>query len=277
MARQKKQRPPGPKPGELPVTYSDMVTLLLTFFVFLMSMAEFDVQRLKDFLQAMGGAFGIQGASGAGVLHGGAALTSETSNLNAGSEPFNPQMNSTDTFRSGADTPGEGSPNRTHLTKSVRRETKQIEVSEESRQQFERAALQLANVPGLEAEMTNQGLKITLEEQFTRFESGSADLPPEAIPRLRQVIQQLKPVLDQGYEIVISGHTDNVPPGTTDPGAVSGQPGDCPPNGRTTSHASSNRWAFRRLRSPRPAMDPIARSRTTRPKRVGLRIGGSKS
>ena len=36
------------KPGELPPTFTDMLALLLTFFVFLMTMAEFDEAKLKE-------------------------------------------------------------------------------------------------------------------------------------------------------------------------------------------------------------------------------------
>jgi chemotaxis protein MotB len=45
------------------VTYADMVTLLLTFFVLLLSMANMDVSKFKDALGSLKGAFGIFGTS----------------------------------------------------------------------------------------------------------------------------------------------------------------------------------------------------------------------
>ena len=218
MPRKGKPAAAGPKPGELPVTYADMVTLLLTFFVFLMSMAEFDVQKLKDFFQAMGGAFGVSGASGAGMLMGGMAITSEQANLSAGTDPYSPPVNSMDNFRTGADTPGKGSTPRVHIPKESEgdseKEQQQIQVSRAAQEMFENVALELADQQGLEATMTTQGLKITLEQSFSQFKSGSAELPPEAIAKLRELIStKLRPIIEQGFEIVVTGHTDNVPLG----------------------------------------------------------------
>jgi chemotaxis protein MotB len=45
------------------VTYADMVTLLLTFFVLLLSMANMDVSKVMDALGSLRGAFGIFGTS----------------------------------------------------------------------------------------------------------------------------------------------------------------------------------------------------------------------
>jgi len=41
------------------MTYADMVTLLLTFFVLLLTMAEFDVSRVMDAVNSMQGALGV--------------------------------------------------------------------------------------------------------------------------------------------------------------------------------------------------------------------------
>ncbi|MDO3378069.1 OmpA/MotB family protein [Geoalkalibacter halelectricus] len=45
------------------VTYSDMVTLLLTFFVLLLSMAQLDQMRFKEVLGSLKGAFGVMASS----------------------------------------------------------------------------------------------------------------------------------------------------------------------------------------------------------------------
>lgn len=181
-------------------TYADMVTLLLTFFVFLMSIATFDEARLKDFFQSLGGAFGVGGSSGAGVLIGGTAMSSDSGTLGAGNETFERQMNSSEPIRSGADTPGTG-------------RTAKVLVSQETKEAFERTALRLMQTQqGVRAEVTAQGLRIELQEEFARFASGSAQLPPEAVPKLETLIRtSLDPFIKQGHEIVVSGHTDNVP------------------------------------------------------------------
>lgn len=61
MAIQKKNDPPAGAPEWL-VTYGDMVTLLLTFFVLLVAMSEVKQnQRMMDFMQAVQEAFGYVG------------------------------------------------------------------------------------------------------------------------------------------------------------------------------------------------------------------------
>jgi chemotaxis protein MotB len=62
MARKKKKSDGGGAPAWM-VTYADMVTLLLTFFVLLLSMANMDSQKFKDALGSLRGAFGIFGTS----------------------------------------------------------------------------------------------------------------------------------------------------------------------------------------------------------------------
>ncbi len=209
-----KAAPAGPKPGELPVTYADMVTLLLTFFVFLMTMANFDVMQLQDFFQAMGAAFGMSGASGAGVLIGGAAMSSDTADLGASTQPENSPANAMVNLRAGADTPGTGKNPTVALMEEKPDVPAKIDVSQEAQEQFEETALELGETTGVQAEVTNQGLKITLEEDFARFTSGSSDFPRESVPKLRDAIgDQLSGVISDGFEIMVTGHTDNVPLG----------------------------------------------------------------
>jgi chemotaxis protein MotB len=62
MARKKKKSESGGAPAWM-VTYADMVTLLLTFFVLLLSMANMDSQKFKDALGSLRGAFGIFGSA----------------------------------------------------------------------------------------------------------------------------------------------------------------------------------------------------------------------
>ncbi|MCX7772639.1 MAG: hypothetical protein N2376_05940, partial [Clostridia bacterium] len=51
MARKKEQPPEGPP--EWMTTYSDMVTLLLTFFILLFSMATIDKNRFSEIAQSL--------------------------------------------------------------------------------------------------------------------------------------------------------------------------------------------------------------------------------
>lgn len=64
MARKKKNDGGGGGAPEWLVTYSDLVTLLLTFFVLLLSMANMDKVKFHDALGSLKGAFGLSGSIG---------------------------------------------------------------------------------------------------------------------------------------------------------------------------------------------------------------------
>jgi chemotaxis protein MotB len=64
MARKKKKEEDGGGAPEWLVTYSDLVTLLLTFFVLLLSMANMDKVKFHDALGSLKGAFGLAGSIG---------------------------------------------------------------------------------------------------------------------------------------------------------------------------------------------------------------------
>ncbi|MEZ4483701.1 MAG: flagellar motor protein MotB [Syntrophotaleaceae bacterium] len=64
MARKKRKDEGGGGAPEWLVTYSDLVTLLLTFFVLLLSMANMDKVKFHDALGSLKGAFGLAGSIG---------------------------------------------------------------------------------------------------------------------------------------------------------------------------------------------------------------------
>lgn len=63
-----------------------------------------------------------------------------------------------------------------------------------------------------QVEINKEGLRITLQEQgqLPFFESGKADLTDEIKQTIDKIIPALKK-LSQDYEIIVEGHTDNVP------------------------------------------------------------------
>ena len=76
--KKKEEEEGGSKPGQLPPTFTDMLALLLTFFVFLMTMAQFDEASIMDMFSHMTKAFGSIGGAGAGALSDGASLSTAT-------------------------------------------------------------------------------------------------------------------------------------------------------------------------------------------------------
>ena len=62
----KKKKPPDPAPGLPPwmMTYSDMVTLLLTFFIMMLAMANFDdIQKIQAVFKSIRKALGVGGSN----------------------------------------------------------------------------------------------------------------------------------------------------------------------------------------------------------------------
>jgi chemotaxis protein MotB len=63
-----------------------------------------------------------------------------------------------------------------------------------------------------EVKVDREGLKISLEEQGENvfFESGSAELTPRMRELMNRLAPKLTKLMDQ-HEIIIEGHTDNIP------------------------------------------------------------------
>lgn len=63
-----------------------------------------------------------------------------------------------------------------------------------------------------QVEVNKEGLRITLQEQgnLPFFESGKAELTQEMIEVIDKILPTLKK-LSKDYEIIVEGHTDNVP------------------------------------------------------------------
>jgi len=232
----KKEKPPegGTKPGALPPTFTDMLALLLTFFVFLMTMAQFDDAKIQEAFQGMTLAFGSLGDAATGSLEDGSSLNPNTQKMGGGSEAGQKKDPEKATLRGGDQLAGKGSPEPTEeiISKNFDKdgggpeameeaasgdpvqtvgEESMVQVAQAEQEKFQEGLLELGDMPGIDANLTTQGLKIELQEGFARFGSGSADLPPDAIPKLRDLIQsQLRGFIDDSFEISVIGHTDNI-------------------------------------------------------------------
>ncbi|MBT7098000.1 hypothetical protein HN937_11535, partial [Candidatus Poribacteria bacterium] len=223
----KKEKPPeaGAKPGSLPPTFTDMLALLLTFFVFLMTMAQFDDAKIKEAFVGMSLAFGSIGDASTGSLSDGSSLNPNKMNRGGGSHAGQAKAPPKATLKGGDQLPGKGSPEPTEsvVSKNLDKdgggpeamreaasgdpvqtvgEESMVQVAQAEQEKFQEGLLELGDMPGVDAKLTTQGLKIELQEGFARFGSGSADLPPDAIPKLRDLIQnQLQGFIDDSFEI----------------------------------------------------------------------------
>jgi len=180
MARRKFRRAEEPKPDLMRwlLTYADMITLLMVFFIILYSMSAINPARFQEMQEAFssvftGGNFTIfdtRGGGGAGVLQGltpGQRVQSNRGGRNAGT--------------------GGQSLLRNQAVSSLQNLVKAGKVKV---------------IP------TENGFAISLVSDLF-FASASAALNADAMP----VLQQISDFLGQiPNSVVVEGHTDNIPP-----------------------------------------------------------------
>ncbi|MGD8340922.1 MAG: MotB family protein [Gammaproteobacteria bacterium] len=193
----------GDEPEGLPgwvMTFADLMTLLMCFFVLMLSFSEMDVAKFKQLAGSMQEAFGVQAEVEVKTMPRGTSIVAQE---------FSP-----------------GRPERTLLNQvrqaTVNSNLNSLEVGQMERarelEAQERAAereaeqLSAALADEIEAgkllvrsESTNVVVQILEQDSFA---SGSSDLDDQMLPTLERVGS----LLDEfGGAIAVSGHTDNVP------------------------------------------------------------------
>lgn len=184
------------------LTYSDLITLLMIFFVVLYSMSKIDAQKFQAVAESLNKALG-----------GGTPSKVELSNSPAG-----PSLFQTGTPSSKATVPGKGTdPNNTTYTDPAASkannnagqgntdvETMSIEAIKAKLDKF---AADNGIQTKLMTSIEERGLVVSLQETLL-FESGSADITPRA----REILDKVTTVLASApNQIRVEGHTDNLP------------------------------------------------------------------
>jgi len=205
------------EPGLAPwmATFADMMTLLMCFFVLLLSFAEVDAVRFKKMAESMKDAFGVQReVPVAEVVQGTSVIMQEFS-------PGKPEPTVLDDIR--------------QQTTDVEKEFLNVEEKEKEKEKVQQDmdfdAAKAAMQAKLEAEVQAQAeeLKEMLDKEIASgmleverektkiiiriqekgsFPSGSASLNPEFF----DVISKITSVIaSTPGKIIVAGHTDNIP------------------------------------------------------------------
>lgn len=164
--RKKKQQAPAGAP-EWMTTYSDMVTLLLTFFILMFSFSSVDAQKFESMMRSFQGSLGI--------LEGGKTL----SELPLATNGSDIDMESDGIYE--------------HLSQEIQEYLNQNGLGE---------SVNIIN--------GNNGLILRFNENVL-FDSGKADLKPQAMDTLSYICSLLNADDFSGKKIRVEGHTDNVP------------------------------------------------------------------
>ncbi len=185
------------------MTFADLMTLLMCFYVLMLSFSEMDVAKFKELAGSVQNAFGVQTEIEVRTMPRGTSIIAREFS------PGRPEPTAVNTVR-------QFTINSNMNTLDVG-DTKRLEELEELERQ-ERIARELAEAlrQRLEEEIANGNLLVREEEnnvviqilEQDSFASGEADVQDEFVPVLVSIGDV---VADLPNAIIVSGHTDNVP------------------------------------------------------------------
>ncbi len=177
------------------MTFADLMTLLMCFFVLLLAFSEMDVAKFKQLSGSMKEAFGVQSEVEVRTIPKGTSVVAQE--FSPG-RPDPTALNQVRQFTIDS--------NRNTLD-ALSREIKEIEETREHARRL-RIALKEEVEKGAVSIQT-EGMKVIIHiMENASFDSGMADLRPEFFPALNKIAELID---DQSGDITISGHTDNVP------------------------------------------------------------------
>ncbi|MGN0328252.1 MAG: flagellar motor protein MotB [Lachnospira sp.] len=196
MAKKKPEEAPAGSPAWMS-TFSDLMNLLLCFFVLLFSMSTVDAQKFEEIAASLSSSFSILPSGGSALSSEGILVSSGASQLNDLSTQYN---------NMGLNTEGDFSEEVQSAQEEVEKEG--LEESEAMAEQIEKI-LQSQNVSDqVEVTTTSKYVMLNLSGGIL-FESGKADLTAEAVSLLDSVSMAIKQYDDN--TITIEGHTDSNP------------------------------------------------------------------
>jgi chemotaxis protein MotB len=174
MAKRKKKNDDEHMSESWLLPYSDLLTLLLALFIVLFSMSAVDAKKFQEFAQTFNDIF--QGSTGV--------------------------MDYSDTIQTPVPSP-DGKANKDDiLNKKDEKELKQVEGR--INQYIEKKHL----TNKITTSLTSEGLLLRIRDNVL-FDSGKATIRKEDVQMARELSNLL--VMNPPHQIIISGHTDNVP------------------------------------------------------------------
>lgn len=196
MAKKKVEEPPKGSPAWM-ATFSDLMNLLLCFFVLLFAMSTIDEVAQEQIVASFNQTFSVFD-KGAAAIGDGMLISAGVSQLNE----LDDYINSTGKMSDGEIVDDDVAAAQEKL------EEAQMEESEELAEKIQEAIDEKDMGKEIDIEITSQYVQLTLKGALL-FDSGSTLLKDEAKPVLDQVGAILERYADGTIEI--EGHTDNVP------------------------------------------------------------------
>lgn len=192
MAKKRQEDPPK---GLAPwmATFSDLMNLLLCFFVLLFSMSTIDAEKFEQLAASLASSFSIL-PNGASAIGDGVLVSNGVSQLNELAEYVNNMGYESEEQE------------QDDAIQEVKQE--QLAETEEIAEQVEAMVQKNNMAEQVDVEFNGQYVSLTLNGALL-FDSGSAEVKEESKPVLDKVAMILTKYSD--HTIEIEGHTDNVP------------------------------------------------------------------
>ena len=185
-------------------TFADMCTLLLTFFIIMLSMSNTDVIKFRAMLGSIKDAFGVQ------FENVGDYQPTLPDDLRPTKEPGAGQWQQTQ--QSMGDDTGFGEALRDE--EEMKRKKEEAAKKQEERTERVQAVNEIKEAiqdQGMgdqaEVQMGSRGIRIRVKGALL-FDPGQGDIRPEAMPFLDNLIEVLKKF---DYYLLVEGHTDSLP------------------------------------------------------------------
>lgn len=206
MAKRPVDEPPKGSPAWMS-TFSDLMNLLLCFFVMLFAMSTLEESKLHELVAAMNNTVSIFDG-GANAIGDGMMISNGVSQLNELDEYINSTGKTATSENEGEDMKEyETSPEAVReLLEKI--EEAQLQANEELSENMAEALQENSISDQVDVSFTAQYVQLTMNGALL-FDSGSAELKSES----EQILQKVGDIL-QYYgsgTIEIEGHTDNVP------------------------------------------------------------------
>lgn len=206
MAKRKEDAPPPGSPAWM-ATFSDLMNLLLCFFVMLFAMSTPEEAKLAEFVAAMNSTFSIFNG-GATAIGDGILISNGVSQLNELDEYINSTGKTADNETEGEDFQEFELSPEAQETLEQYLEEQQLQQNEEFSEEIEEILQENRIGDEVDTSFTAQYVQLSMNGSML-FDSGSAALKEEAKPVLDKVSVILERYGTGTIEIV--GHTDNVP------------------------------------------------------------------
>lgn len=203
MARKKKEEAPAPGAPAWMATFSDLMNLLLTFFILLFSMSSVDAAKFEEIAASLNASFSIFDGGPPSIIEGGLVASGVS------------QLNQLDSYHQSMGT-NQDEPENDNLTQEEikdKYDEMQSEATEELggqvEEDLENEGLMSGDYEGfIEMEITSQYVTLTLNGSIL-YDSGKADLKSEATAFMDKLGDVLSRYGDNLIEV--KGFTDSVP------------------------------------------------------------------